>query len=256
MVRAFVFGVFGLLVGSFLTVVIHRVPKKETVVAGRSKCPSCGATIRARDNVPLISYLLLRGRCRACGARISPEYPLTELSTALLAAGASLRFHSLLVAAMVAAFLAVLLALAVIDAKYRILPNRILYPSVIVFAVVIAVADMAGRGVDLGTAAIGFAAFGGGLLLIALVSPRGMGMGDVKLAFLIGLVLGSLALSFVAVAAGVAILAGGLGAIAALAAGRGRKSAIPFGPYLAVGAAVAAFAGPQISHSYLRLFGA
>src|ERR671930_892490 len=162
MLRAAVFGVFGLAVGSFLTVVTHRVPKKETVVAGRSKCPSCGATIRARDNVPLISYLLLRGRCRACGARISPEYPLTELSTALLAAGASLRFHSLLVAAMVAAFLAVLLALAVIDAKYRILPNRILYPSVIVFAVVIAVADMAGGGGELRPGAPGVVAVGGG----------------------------------------------------------------------------------------------
>jgi leader peptidase (prepilin peptidase) / N-methyltransferase len=256
MVRAIVFGVFGLLVGSFLTVVTHRIPRGETVVAGRSKCPGCGATIRARDNVPLLSYLLLRGRCRACGARISPEYPLTELATALLAAGASLRFHSLLVAAMVAAFLAVLLALALIDARYRVLPNRILYPSVLLFALVIAVGDVADGGVDFATAAIGFAAFGGTLLVIAMVAPRGMGMGDVKLAFLIGLVLGSLALSLVAVAAGVAILAGGLGAIAALAAGRGRKSAIPFGPFLALGAAVAAFAGPQISQSYLRLFGA
>jgi leader peptidase (prepilin peptidase)/N-methyltransferase len=256
MIRAVVFGVFGLLVGSFLTVVTHRIPRRQTVVAGRSKCPQCGATIRARDNVPVLSYLFLRGRCRACGARISPEYPLTELCTALLAAGASLRFHSLLVASMVAVFLAVLLALALIDVRYRILPNRILYPSVLVFALVIVVGDVADGGVDLATAAIGFAAFGGGLLVIALISPRGMGMGDVKLAFLIGLVLGSLALSFVAVAAGVAILAGGVGAIAALAAGRGRKSAIPFGPYLALGAAVAAFAGPQISHSYLRLFGA
>src|SRR5919201_3225877 len=143
MVRAVVFGVSGLAVGSFLTVVIHRVPKREHVVAGRSKCPSCAATIRARDNVPVLSYLALRGRCRSCGARISPAYPLTELATALLCAGASLRFQSLLVAAMVAAFLAVLLALALIDARYRVLPNRILYPSVIVFAIVIAVADMA-----------------------------------------------------------------------------------------------------------------
>src|SRR5438132_1403933 len=143
--------------------------------------------------------------------------------------------------------LAVLLALAVIDARHRVLPNRILYPSVVAFALVIVAGDLAGRGVDLKTAWIGFAAFGGGLLLVALLAPRGMGMGDVKLAFLIGLVLGSLALPLVAVAAGVAILAGGLGAIAALAAGRGRKSAIPFGPYLALGGTVAAFAGPQIS---------
>ena len=256
MVRAVVFGVFGLVVGSFLTVVTHRIPRKENVVAGRSKCPSCGATIRARDNVPVFSYLLLRGRCRACGTRISALYPLTELSTALLWAAASLRFHSLLVAAMVAAFLAVLLALALIDARDRVLPNRIVYPSLLAFAAVIAVGDVAGRGPDLATAAIGFAAFGGGLLIVALISPRGMGMGDVKLAFLIGLVLGSLALSFVAVAAGAAVLAGGLGAVAALAMGRGRKSKIPFGPYLAVGAAVATFGAPQISQAYLRLFGA
>jgi leader peptidase (prepilin peptidase)/N-methyltransferase len=255
MARAVVFAVVGLLVGSFLTVVIHRIPRKETVVAGRSRCPSCGTTIRARDNVPLVSYLLLRGRCRGCGASISPEYPLTELSTGLLAAGASLRYHSLLVAGMVAAFLAVLLALALIDARHRVLPNRIVYPAAIGFAVIIMAGDIAGGGVDLRSAAVGFAAFGGGLLLIAILSPRGMGMGDVKVAFLIGLVLGSVALSSVAVAAGVAILAGGLGAVAALAAGRSRKSALPFGPCLALGGAVASFAGPQISHVYLRLFG-
>src|SRR5436189_5633812 len=142
MIRAGVFAVFGLLVGSFLTVVTHRIPRRETVVAGRSKCPSCGATIRARDNVPVLSYLVLRGRCRACGARISPGYPLTELATALLAAGAALRFHTLLVASMVAAFLAVLLALALIDARYKVLPNRILFPSVLLFALVIAVGDV------------------------------------------------------------------------------------------------------------------
>src|SRR5919198_1206671 len=255
MLRAAVFGVFGLAIGSFLTVVTHRVPRKETVVTGRSKCPSCGATIRARDNVPLFSYLLLRGRCRSCRARISPVYPLTELATGLLAAGAALRDRSLFVACLVAAFLAVLLALGLIDARNPVLPNRIVYPAVLAFGVAIVAGDLADARVDLAGAALGFVAFGGPLLVISLIS-RGMGMGDVKLGFLIGLVLGSLALSFVAVAAGVAILAGGVGAVAALAAGRSRKSAIPFGPFLAVGAAVAAFAGPQISHSYLPLFGA
>src|SRR5919198_920740 len=228
MLRAAVFGVFGLAIGSFLTVVTHRVPRKETVVTGRSKCPSCGATIRARDNVPLFSYLLLRGRCRSCGARISPAYPLTELATGLLAAGAALRYRSLFVAALVAAFLAVLLALALIDARHRVLPNRIVYPAVLAFGAAIVAGDVGGGGVDLVTAALGF---------------------------LVGLVLGSLALSSVAVAAGLAVLAGGVAALAALARGRSRKSAIPFGPFLAAGAAAAAFVGPQLAHAYLRLLG-
>ena len=255
MVRAVVFGMFGLLVGSFLTVVTYRIPRKETVVAGRSRCPACGTTIRARDNVPVVSYLLLRGRCRTCRAGISPLYPVTELATGLLAAGAALRYRSLFVACLVAAFLAVLLALALIDARHRVLPNRIVYPAVLAFGVAIVAGDLADARVDLAGAAWGFVAFGGALLVISLIS-RGMGMGDVKLGFLIGLVLGSLALSFVAVAAGVAILAGGVGAVAALAAGRSRKSAIPFGPFLALGGATAAFLGPQLAHAYLRLVGA
>src|SRR5919204_1311741 len=232
MLRAVVFGVFGLLLGSFLTVVTYRIPRKETVVAGRSRCPACGTTIRARDNVPVVSYLLLRGRCRSCRARISPVYPLTELATGLLAAGAALRYRSLFVACLVAAFLAVLLALALIDARHRVLPNRIVYPAVLAFGVAIVAGDLADARVDLAGAALGFVGFGGALFVISLISPRGMGMGDVKLGFLIGLVLGSLALSFVAVAAGLAVLAGGVAALAALARGRSRKSAIPFGPFL------------------------
>jgi leader peptidase (prepilin peptidase)/N-methyltransferase len=256
MIRAAIFGLVGLLIGSFLTVVIYRIPRKESIVTGRSRCPSCGAVVRARDNVPVISWLLLRGRCRSCEAPISPEYPLTELATAALATGASLEFDRPFVAVMMAAFLATLLALAVIDARHRILPNRIVYPAVVGFAVAILAGELANGGVDLLDAAIGFAAYGGGLLVIALISPRGMGMGDVKLGFLIGLVLGSLGLRYVAVAAGLAVLGGGLGAIVALATGRTRKSAIPFGPFMAAGAAISAFLGPEISSTYLRLFGA
>src|ERR671931_2866307 len=161
MERAVVFGVFGLAVGSFLTVVTHRIPRKETIVAGRSRCPACGTTIRARDNVPVVSYLLLRGRCLSCGARISPAYPLTELATGLLAAGAALRYRSLFVAALVAAFLAVLLALALIDARHRVLPNRIVYPAVLAFGAAIVAGDWAGRGGVLGRASLRFRRFGG-----------------------------------------------------------------------------------------------
>src|SRR5437773_9757045 len=114
-IRHVAFALAGLLIGSFLTVVIHRVPRKKSVAGGRSKCPSCGVAIRARDNVPVVSWILLRGRCRNCGTRISPSYPLTELATGGLFLGASLSFRDVWVAVVMAAFLAVLLALAVID---------------------------------------------------------------------------------------------------------------------------------------------
>jgi leader peptidase (prepilin peptidase) / N-methyltransferase len=252
--RAFVFALFGLLVGSFLTVVVHRVPRKESIVTGRSRCPACGATVTARDNLPVVSWLLLRGRCRSCGARISARYPLTEVATGALAAGAALEFRDLFVAVLFAAFFAALLALALIDAELHVLPNRILYPAVPAFAVAIAAGDLAGRGVDVATAGLGLLAYGGGLLVIALISPRGMAMGDVKLAAFIGLVLGALGLRYVAVAAALGVLAGGIGGVVALLAGRSRKSGLPYGPFLAAGAVASAFLAPQISSAYLGLF--
>src|SRR5580765_5780806 len=131
MIRGAAFIVAGLLIGSFLTVVVWRVPRKEPIARGRSMCPSCGAVIGARDNVPLFSWLLLRGKCRRCGNRISAIYPLTELATAALFAGASLSFDDAWVAGLMAAFLAVLLAVSFIDLQHRIIPNRIVYPSTI-----------------------------------------------------------------------------------------------------------------------------
>jgi len=252
--RIVLFGLFGLVIGSFLTVVVERVPRQESIVAPRSRCPSCGAQIRSRDNIPVLSYVLLGGRCRSCGTRISPVYPLIELATGGMFVGAAAALPRVFSAAMVAALLGVLVALSVIDARHKIIPNRIVYPSLVAFALFVAIGALAGEGISAGKAGIGFLAFGGGLFIVALISPRGMGMGDVKLAALIGLVLGSLGLSYVAVAAGAAILAGGLGAVAVLAMG-GRRRTIPFGPYLAVGAAVAAFAGPQLSSAYLHLLG-
>lgn len=247
------FGLVGPVIGSFLSVVVHRVPRRESVVRPRSRCPSCGTQLRAVDNVPVVSYLLLRGRCRSCGARISPAYPLLELATAGLFAAAAAAFDRPYVAAVMAAFLAVLVALAVIDARHRILPNRIVYPAVPAFAVLLALGALLGEGFDLRGAAIGFLGYGGGLLLVALVSPRGMGMGDVKLAALIGLVVGSLGAELVLVAAGVGILLGGVAAVGALLAGWGRKQAIPFGPFLAAGAAAAVLAGDRLARLYLDL---
>jgi leader peptidase (prepilin peptidase)/N-methyltransferase len=252
-IRDVAFLVAGLLIGSFLTVIVYRVPRKESIARGRSMCPSCGTVIRARDNVPVLSWLILRGRCRNCGARISPVYPLTELATGALFLGAALAFDDLPVAILMSAFLAVLLAVSEIDVRDRVIPNRIVYPSVVVAAAAILAIDIANGALSITDGLIGLAAYGGGLLVIALIAPRGMGMGDVKLAGLIGLVAGSVGLSRVAVAAGVGILLGGVAAVIALLMGRSRKTALPFGPFLAAGGAVAVLAGAQIAHAYTNL---
>jgi leader peptidase (prepilin peptidase)/N-methyltransferase len=203
-----------------------------------------------------VSWLILRGRCRSCGAPISPIYPLTELATAGLFAAGALAFDDPWVAVLMAPFLGVLLAFTVIDVRHRIIPNRLLYPFFLLAAGFLVVARLAGAPIDLADAAIGCLAYGGGLLVIAFISPRGMGMGDVKLAGLVGLVLGALGGRYVLVAAGVGILVGGVAAVLALLAGRSRKSGLPYGPSIAVGAAAAVFAGERIADAYLRFVGA
>ena len=254
MYRTVVFALAGLIAGSFLTALVHRVPRKKSVAEGRSRCPSCGAQLRARDNIPIVSYALLRGKCRSCGSRISPLYPVTEAATAALFVASSLAHQDVWIAALIAGFLAVLVAVGEIDAVHKIIPNRIVYPSVILFGLAILGLDLAGRGVHILHGLLGLLAYGGSLLIVALISPRGMGMGDVKLAGLIGLVLGSLSLKLVAVAAAGGILLGGVGGIVALLMGRSRKHALPFGPFLAAGAALAAFWGHEVADAYLRLF--
>ena len=244
---------FGLAIGSFMTVVAARVPAGESVVAPRSRCPSCGSEIANRDNIPVVGWILLGGRCRICGERISARYPLLELSTAVLMGAPFFVYESIWVACGISALLALMPVISVIDIEYRIIPNRIIYPALIAFPLYLVVADLVGAPVDLVRMVIGFVAYGGILFVVALVS-RGMGMGDVKLAALIGLVLGSLSLAQVAVAAGAAIVLGAIGAVAALARGAGRKGAIPFGPFLAAGAVVAALWGIQIADWYERTF--
>jgi leader peptidase (prepilin peptidase)/N-methyltransferase len=245
--------VFGLAIGSFMTVVAARVPAGESVVSPRSHCPHCGAEIRNRDNIPVLGWIMLRGRCHNCGARISARYPLLELSTAILMAAPFFVYDSVWVACGVSALLALMPVISVIDLEHRIIPNRIVYPALIAFPIYLVVANLFGAPVDLVRMVIGFAAYGGILFVVALIS-RGMGMGDVKLAALIGLVLGSLSLGQVAVAAGAAIILGAIGAVAALARGAGRKGAIPFGPFLAAGAVVAALWGVQLADWYQRTF--
>lgn len=244
---------FGMAVGSFLTVVIHRMPVGGSLVHPRSSCPSCGTEIANRDNVPVLSWLFLRGRCRTCGAPISAVYPLTELATGALFVATALAFDDPWIVVALCAFLALMPAVAAIDIAHHIIPNRLMYPALLAFPPLLLVARLAGAPVDLVGAAIGFVAYGGGLLLVALIS-RGMGMGDVKLAGVIGVVLGALGLRYVGVAAGAAIVLGGVGGLAALLLGRSRKDAIPFGPFMAAGATLAVFLGDRLAATYLGLY--
>ena len=250
---AFVAAVVGLAFGSFTTVLVHRVPERRSVVVPRSACPSCGALIRPLDNVPLASYLLLRGHCRSCGTPIGLQYPLLEASSALLFVAAVIVFKTPVVALVVGPFLALMLGIALIDWRHRIIPNRIIYPALAVYVVGIAAVEVMAGHLSIVRALLALLAYGGTLFAIAVASRGGMGMGDVKLGAFIGLVLGALGWRYVGVAALVAALAGGIGAVALLAAGRGRKQAVPFGPYLAGGAVVSALAAPQFSALYLRL---
>jgi leader peptidase (prepilin peptidase)/N-methyltransferase len=244
---------FGLGVGSFMTVAVYRLPRGESVVRPRSTCPTCGAEIGARDNVPVLSWLLLRGRCRRCGERISIEYPLLELATAGLVVLAAIRYPNPWQAVLVGGLLALMPGIALIDLRHRIIPNRLTYPAIVLFALVIVLAWSIGDAADPVKAGLGLLLFGGGIFVIASVSG-GMGLGDVKLAALIGLVLGSLGLRFVGVAAGATIVLGGLGGIVALMMGSGMKSKIPYGPYLAAGALVAGLWGDPLASWYLGRF--
>jgi leader peptidase (prepilin peptidase)/N-methyltransferase len=252
LIRAVPAALFGLAVGSFLTVVVDRIPKKESIVSPRSRCPHCGAEIRSRDNIPVVSWLLLGGKCRDCGARIPVRYPLLEAGTAATFVGVAIVYPDLYIVVMLCAFCAVMLAVGFIDLEHRIIPNKITYPAFPAFALAIVIGWAIGQELDPPRALIGALAYGGVFFVIAFIAPRGLGMGDVKLTGLIGLVMGALGLRYVGVAAGAAILLGGVGGILALIGGKGRKSAIPFGPFLTAGALIAVFWGERIAAWYLR----
>ena len=237
-----------LALGSFVNVVVARLPERRSLVRPRSACPSCERELAWHDNVPLISYLLIRGRCRSCAAPISLRYPLVEAATALLVAACFWRFGLSGEALVAAFFVAVLVALSAIDAERRILPDRIVLPS---WAIVLAaqVALSPDRALEWIGASLAASLF----LFAALVAhPAGMGMGDVKLALLLGAALGW------NVAVGMMLgMLFAMGAAAVLVARHGtkaRKMAIPFGPFLALGAIVALFAGDAILRGYLGLF--
>jgi len=235
----------GLAVGSFLNVVAARVPQRRSIVRPPSACPACEAPIAARDNIPIVSYLLLRGRCRNCGVTIPWKYPAVELVTALLVAGCALDFGLTFKAGIAALFCVVLVAISVIDLERRIIPNRIVLPAA---AVILALQTARDPSVEWVAAGAGAAAF---LLLAALAYPAGMGMGDVKLALLLGFGLGrtvpiGMLMGMIAALVPAVVLLARHGSAA-------RKMAIPFGPFLAFGAVVALFAGDRILDAYLGL---
>ena len=238
---------FGLLIGSFLNVVAYRLPNGMSVVAGRSECPRCHHQIRAYDNVPVFSWLVLRGQCRDCDAPISARYPLVEGVTALLWALVAAVADDTVDVVLGIVLVTALVPITLIDLDHRRIPNAITLPAAVV-------AVVAGTAIDPGgelariASGLGAAVF---LLVPAMVRPDGMGIGDVKLAGVLGLCLGPA----VAVALLVALLAGSLFGLV-LAARRGvqqaRKTQIPFGPYLAFGGVVAVAVGQPIVDQYLN----
>ncbi len=239
----------GLLVGSFITVVAHRVPRGESIVGPRSRCPACGVQIAAYDNVPVVSWLVLRGRARCCGASISPRYLLTELAVAVLYVATVLVLWddpTDVVEGLI--FVPLLLAVTLTDLERRIIPNRILAVGAVAALVVAAIGDPGSLPVRL-IAAVGA---GGFFFLAALAYPRGMGLGDVKLAATMGLFLGRNVIPAIFVA----LLAGSLVGIAIIAreGSAGRKMAIPFGPFLALGGVVGLLLGDQLVDLYLNTF--
>jgi leader peptidase (prepilin peptidase) / N-methyltransferase len=237
-------GLFGAVIGSFLNVVAHRVPLGESLVSPPSRCPECEAPVKPYDNVPVVSWLILRGRCRNCGARISPRYPLVELATALVfAAVVAVRgFDNDLVLEL--PFVAALIALAAIDFDHKLLPNKIVYPLAAYGVIATLLVDREDLVENL-IAGAGAFAF---LLLAVIAYPRGMGMGDVKLAGAMGLYLG---LSVIP-ALLTAFLSGSVVGVVIIAreGAAGRKKAVPFGVFLALGGIVGVLAGPELIDLY------
>lgn len=250
----------GLLIGSFLNVVVWRVPRGESIAHPPSACPRCGCRIRPWDNVPVLSWLLLRGRCRHCGNPISSRYPLVEIGTGVV--------YSLIAwwlgwSWALPAFWylgAVSIALALIDVDVRRLPDAIVLPSWVVALVLLTVAALNPGGephwASVSRAVAAAAAMGASYFLILFVYPRGMGFGDVKLAVLIGLYLGWVGWSAVLIGWFAGFVIGGVIGIGLLVTNRaGRRTELPFGPWMLLGAWLGLVAGPTLASAYLRMVG-
>ena len=241
-------GLLGLIAGSFLNVVIHRVPLRQSVVWPASHCPACGEPIEPRDNVPLLSYVVLRGRCRTCKARISARYPLVEGLTGVLFAGAAYEFGLGLDLLSALALILALIALAGTDLEHRLLPNAIVGPAALV-GFTLSVLDSPERWWVYLVSALAVA---GGLFALAFAYPGGMGMGDVKMGGMLGVFLGPYAALAVFLGALCGAITGGL----LMAAGKmQRRHALPFGVFMALGGIVTLFVGPELWGLYLDLAG-
>jgi leader peptidase (prepilin peptidase)/N-methyltransferase len=237
----------GLCLGSFLNVVAYRLPSGMSLVTPPSACPGCGAAIRPYDNVPVLSWLMLGGHCRSCESSISPRYPLTEAATGALFAAVVIAHGATRSVWLDLIFVAALVAITRIDLEHRIIPDRILAPLAVAALVLTAIFEPH----QLPERLIAATAAGGVLFLVVLAYPKGMGMGDVKLLAVMGLVLGR----SVAPALLVALVAGTLVGVVVMAkrgVSEGRRTAIPFGPFLALGGVVGLFAGPAIVNVYLH----
>jgi len=257
---AIISGVFGLAVGSFLNVVIYRVPVGESVVSPPSRCPSCGSSIRNRHNVPVFGWLLLGGKCYDCKMPISTRYPLVEATTGVLFVAVTWRLLAIDMPWALPAYLYLVsagVALAMIDIDVKRLPDKIVLPSYVVVAVLLTVAAVGEHDWwPLGRAAIGAAALFAFYFALAFAYPAGMGFGDVKLAGVLGALMGYLSWSALIVATFGAFLLGAIVGVALIVTSRGgRKTAIPFGPFMIAFALITVFAGGWLADGYVRLMG-
>jgi leader peptidase (prepilin peptidase) / N-methyltransferase len=242
-------GLFGLVIGSFLNVVIVRVPEHRSLWRPRSACPRCSAQLSWYDNIPVVSFLILRGRCRACAESISWRYPIVEAITAVALVLAYLAFGPTIDFVIASVLLAALIAITAIDLQHLLILDVITLPGILVGLV----ANIATGRISWLESALGIVLAGALFLTIILVSRGGMGGGDLKLGAMLGAFLGWKALLF---ALFVAIILGGVVGIALLVSGlRGRKDAVPFGPFLAIGGAVALFWGERVFDWWMSGFG-
>ena len=258
---ALLVGLLGLVIGSFLNVVVWRVPRGESVIRPGSRCPACGAPIRPYDNVPVLSWLMLRGRCRDCKTRVSPRYPLVELTTGVAFAAVGWHWQDDLTLLPALLYLGgISIALTLIDLDHQRLPDVIVLPSYAVVTILLVAASFLGT-VGNPLTVLGRALAGAVLMflvyfLAAIAYPRGMGFGDVKLAGVLGLYLGWFGWGSLAVGFFAAFLLGGLFSVGlVILGGAGRKTTVPFGPWMLLGAWVGLLAGDRIWDAYLGMVG-
>ncbi|MDH5421208.1 MAG: prepilin peptidase [Acidimicrobiia bacterium] len=255
LVAPYLFVVVGLVVGSFLNVVVYRIPAGLSVVSPPSACPNCGTQIKPYDNLPVVSWLILRGKCRSCQSAISARYPLVEAANAALFLGVYLVIGSDWTVFAYVWFAGVTLVLGLIDFDTKRIPNRILFPGAFIGALLLGAGALGeGEMASYGRSWLAALAYFSGFLILALIVPAGFGMGDVKLAFFLGMFAGYVSWAVLVVAVfGAVFIGGGVSILLLITRRVSRKDAIPFGPSMVVGAWVAIAFGNEIARSYLGL---